>query len=53
MEVAKMTRCSIVVILVLTSTSKVLAGDEWTDEWVFPRSQETPVLDRDDKLLMT
>ncbi len=48
-----MNRFSIVLLLALVPTSFIHAEeDEWLDQWVLPRSKNTPVLDRDDKVLM-
>jgi tetratricopeptide (TPR) repeat protein len=47
-----MNRFALAVLLVCVSSSIVRAEDEWLGQRVFPRSKETPVLDRNDKVLM-
>src|SRR5579872_6112244 len=47
-----MFRFAIVLLLAFSPISIVRADDELLGQWVFPRSKDTPVLDRDDKVLM-
>lgn len=52
-KVAAMSRFIVALVLVSVPTAIALAGDEeWIDQRVFPRSNDTPLLDRDGKVLM-
>ncbi len=46
-----MFRFVIVLLLTIAPISAIRAEEEWLGQWVFPRNKETPVLDRNDKVL--
>ncbi|HEV3437039.1 MAG TPA: tetratricopeptide repeat protein [Gemmata sp.] len=48
-----MIRFAVVLLFALVPISTIHAeDDEWIGQWVLPRSKDTPVLDRDDKVVM-